>query len=273
LFSVQSNLSSPSTATCTADSLDNTCYATDVDAFIYYTGGNTDDHRDRLLAAFEQTKVDGLFAGIPGFVDINGIDVAKGGTAVAAATGQTNGGDDGISGGAIAAVAIAGAGLVLLLLLLARRRKSNETRAVGGYLHHADDDSCFLDGTSTVNSSEVPQAYNTRSVHVVGEEDSVISEWTGFNPHKGAETSLIMSDLMAMENNGNNGGVRGAYGASTLNPENCDVHNCTSSLCEACERSRQRGPFFIPIGEPIPAGERLPANATRIYGANDTVDL
>jgi MYXO-CTERM domain-containing protein len=245
-----------------------------VEAFIYYTGGNTDDHRDRLLAAFEQAKVDGLFAGIPGFVDLSGIDVAKGGMAFSSATGQTKSGDDGMSGGAVAGVAIAGVALVLLLLLFAWRRKSNEPRAANGYLQNVDDESCFLDGTSTVNSSEVPLAYNTRSVHVVGEEDSIISEWTGFTPrNKGVEAKLIMNDLTAMEKYGMNNGVRGAYGASILAPENCDVHNCTSSLCEACERSRQRGPVFIPIGEPIPVGERLPANATRVYALKDTVDL
>ena len=252
---------------CTADSVENECYSTNVTADIYYIGDDTKYFQARLTAAIKQANLDGLFLAIPGVVGINGMSGDSVHAAGASsATGTT---DNKVSSGAIAAVSLSGLGLILVLLLLARRRKNRGERF--HYREHGDDQSCNLDGTSTMHSSDIPN--RTRGVVVVDDDESVISGWTDL------PGLAIVEDLAAMECESSRTrrqtGPPGAYGASSwdTHQRSTDVHICKSALCESCELKRQSGPLFLPVGNPTSIRETVPSHATRVYSTHDTVDL
>jgi len=274
---------SDSTASpCNTESANSTCYPTLIPTDIYYIGDDTSSFESLLVALIDKANADGTFAGIPGFVNMTAVTVTADNDS--GASGATGGGSTattgGISGGATAIVAIAGVGLIVVLLLLVRHRKNSDpSESRGGlkYTSHDDDESFDLDAVSTHDSTEGPGHVKTRNVRVIGEDDSVMSGWSGFHPHEGFETQSIVNDLSVLEKEhkprchpvaGLHGSSsRGVYRSAT------NVHTCTSALCETCELRRQGGPSFIPVGKPPGSPTRFPSNATRVYATRDTVDL
>jgi len=167
----------------------------------------------------------------------------------------------------------AAAGLLALLLLLicfVRRRKHSEDDQVSHLKMDAcdDDDTMFGEGS---DDNSVPNEYNTRGIHIVGEGDSVISHWTGYtgrNSRNGQNYEVEYND----DKNKNNRLVNGLA---------TDVHQCSSATCEICAQQRQAGAglAFVSTGahgesEPITVRSRsLPSDVSREYSAEDTVEL
>ena len=267
---------------CNTESANSTCYPTLIPTDIYYIGDDTSSFESRLVALIDKANADGTFAGIPGFVNMTAVTVTADNDS--GASGATGGGSTattgGISGGATAIVAIAGVGLIVVLLLLVRHRKNSDpSESRGGlkYTSHDDDESFDLDAVSTHDSTEGPGHVKTRNVRVIGEDDSVMSGWSGFHPHEGFETQSIVNDLSVLEKEHKPRchPVAGLHGSSSqgVYRSATNVHTCTSALCETCELRRQGGPSFIPVGKPPGSPTRFPSNATRVYATRDTVDL
>jgi hypothetical protein len=175
--------------------------------------------------------------------DGTGVNNIQSGTNAVADEGLTAGGAVGIAAGCLA--------LLLLLVLLVRRRRDSdevshlklEEEGEATFIHELD------------SASQPSNEYSPKNVHVVGEEDSIFSGWTGY-PAKDAAFSDDHSE-----------GVEGILGQ-----RHGDVHACASATCEVCERRRQQGLQFIATGSP-PRPGGLPSDAARDYVAEDTVEL
>jgi hypothetical protein len=139
--------------------------------------------------------------------------------------------------------------LLLLILFLVRRNQNDDDES--RHLKLPDDgDDTFV---KEFGSDSTPRDYEGRDVHVVGEEDSIFSHWTGYTGRR---------DGVEMEYNDRLGHV------------STDVHQCASATCEVCERRRQQGVCFIATGGNVPTRTpSLPSDASRCYVADDTVEL
>ena len=141
--------------------------------------------------------------------------------------------------------------LLLLIVLLARRRRSSSDEVSHLKLDDEGDETFIREFDSTTDDSP----YKSRRAHVVGEEDSIFSGWTGYTKGGGSDD-----------------GSRREGFEPHLGRAHGDVHVCSSATCEVCERRRQQGLQFIPTGAP-PRPQTLPIDAEREYFADDTVDL
>ena len=141
--------------------------------------------------------------------------------------------------------------LLLLIVLLARRRRSSSDEVSHLKLDDEGDETFIREFDSNTDDSP----YKSRRAHVVGEEDSIFSGWTGYTKGGGSDDG---SRREALEPH-----LGRAHG---------DVHVCSSATCEVCERRRQQGLQFIPTGAP-PRPQTLPNDAEREYFADDTVEL
>lgn len=185
-----------------------------------------------------------------------------------------------ISAGAVVGVALA-ALLLLLVMLFAIRRKQQETYVTRHHSLDDYDDSTYLkddydgrthtksDGFSGGSSSSgSPGRFGAspRKTHVVGEADSIMSEWTGFTPDRGARTSALGSSPPVIR-------TFEEFDPLQTYPGQ-DVHHCSSATCEVCELNRQAGLQFIPTGMPSHSHESFTgSSSSRDYVASDTVKL
>jgi hypothetical protein len=173
-----------------------------------------------------------------------------------------------LKAGGIAAIVIGSVGLLLILLLLVRRRRSRISADEDRHLELVDDKELIgEEGDEDTYVSEEPP----RLTHVVGEGDSIISDWTGRDT---AAAGMMTDDDVNKMVSGNYGPYARPEGhRSTLGEykSSMNVHHCNSATCEICEARRQAGPLFLPSATPSPP--RLPADAERQYVAGDTVDL
>jgi len=165
----------------------------------------------------------------------------------------------------------AAAGLLALLLFLLcfvrrRNRYFDDDEVSHLKLDDGDDDDTFVrefglggDGGSDDNS--IPRnEYQSRDIHIVGEDDSVISHWTGYT---GRDHPTNGNYEMEYIKNG------------PLNGIATDVHQCASATCEICAKNRQAGLSFVSAGangEPT-RSRSLPSDASREYPVEDTVEL
>jgi hypothetical protein len=162
-------------------------------------------------------------------------------------------GPEGIAAGTVVGIAAAGLAFMLLLILLIRRRQEGDEPS---HLKLEDEgnEATFIREFETEPSSDGGSPYKTRNIHVIGEADSVISGWSGYT--RDMHNSFEVFD----------GGVPGKLGHA-----HGDVHICSSATCEVCELRRQNGVEFQPAGQPHRS--HLPADASREYLADDTVEL
>lgn len=260
------------------------CLAVDVILSIIYTGEDTSGLLGRLRNAFIDLCPE--IHDLPGIVDtfdpcpyilisegVNGGVVseqddnsgtdnneagggaAAGGDDVAAvATDSDNTNQNGISTPAVLIVAGAGLALLLLLILAARRHR----RDVAPLQHKAleddgpDDDETYLRDIDA--ASDDSRAWDTRLAHVVGEDNSVVSDWTGYTNHLETLRQKRRSER--------------ALGLK----EHGDVHQCSSATCEMCETRRQAGIKaglqFVPT-----SSMSIHEVGSRDYAHDDTVDM
>jgi hypothetical protein len=158
--------------------------------------------------------------------------------------------DEGLNAGGAVGIAAGCLAMLLLLVLLVRRR--NDSDEVSHLKLEEEGEDTFIHEIDTASSEHSP-----RNAHVVGEEDSIFSGWTGY-PAKGVASYDDDSQ-----------GVEGILGK-----RHGDVHACASATCEVCELKRRQGLGlqFIPTGSP-PRPLGLPSDAARDYVAEDTVEL
>ena len=232
------------------------CYPTTTNVDMYYKGSDTSEFRQSLLNALYAADLEALLAEA-GVLEVGGdVDVSDDDDDVGAVVvGQRAA--DGLSGGAIAGIAMAGIAtvLVLLFLLAARNRSpgSMDGQVKHVYLDEGDDG---MEGT-----------YSPRGAHIVGEDSSHSSGWSGYSPDRTGNNDHILQYLNDFEDDNHCMGVE-----LGLDGKARDVHRCASATCETCRQKRLR-PMFIRGGDPPQPPPRLPLDARRVYTANDTVDL
>jgi hypothetical protein len=146
--------------------------------------------------------------------------------------------------------------LLLLLILFVRRNRRNQDDEEVSHLKLEDDDGddTFIQELASDEGTPERQ-YHSRGAHVIGETDSIFSDWTGYTGKRPMDSGY---------GNGMNNGRLGHVST--------DVHQCSSATCEVCELRRQQGVNFIATGSPSHPGS-LPNDATREYAADDTVSL
>ena len=224
----------------------------------WYSGGAVED------SVMEARYEEALSLFLPEYFSDEGLDVEVVGVTVGTEGAGKGGPGKVISGEnsagkkvkAPVAVGAASAGLAALLLLLLLARRNRDPDEVSHLkLEDSDEqDGTFIREFESVTSEDSPYK-SDRIGHIVGEADSVISGWTGFNSGSGS-----VSDAGTEEPSGKLGHPIG------------DVHICSSATCEVCEKRRQMGIQFIPTCVPVKP-KSLPSDASREYIAEDTVDL
>ena len=153
-------------------------------------------------------------------------------------------------------VTVAAGCLALLLIIVLLARRNRDSDEVSHLKLEDEGDETFVrefEDTATTDSQ-----YKARKAHVVGEEDSIFSGWTGYT--KGGAGS---DDGSMRQHDGFDAHLGRPHG---------DVHVCSSATCEVCERRRQQGLQFVPTGTP-PRPRNVPFDAEREYVADDTVEL
>ena len=153
----------------------------------------------------------------------------------------------------IAAAAGALALLLLLVLFVRRSKRNNEDEVSHLKLEDDDGDATFIAEMES-DAGSPKREYESRDIHVVGENDSVISHWTGY-------TKRALDDTFEED-----------PATGRLGHISTDVHHCSSATCEVCERNRQRGVTFLSTESPSHPPS-LPSDASREYAASDTVSL
>ena len=174
-----------------------------------------------------------------------------------------SGGGDSFSAYGTSAIVIAGV-LVLLFFALFVRRRNRDSYSMK---HHSLDDDgevleddTFFDGASSPGSVLFDPNATPRKSHIVGEEDSIFSGWTGYD--------MAGRNLDDSYDGPRRGGPRGVDEHAMTQ----DVHRCASATCEICELRRQAGIQFLPT-MPSHSGDSVPENATRVYETRDTIAL
>jgi hypothetical protein len=158
------------------------------------------------------------------------------------------------AGPIIGAAAGALALLLLLILLVRRNRRHQDDEEVSHLKLQDDGDTTFIQELASDDGTP-ERRYLSRGAHVVGENDSIFSDWTGYSGKRPKDGTSGRN-----RNNGRLGHIA------------TDVHHCASATCEVCERQRQQGVKFVAAGTPPRTGS-LPKNASRDYSAEDTVSL
>ena len=192
------------------------------------------DMEGKLQAAILQAP----FGNIPGVLEVTGVSVDSGDGPAGVVTGDEN---DDESMGWVAVPVIAGVGLILVALLLVTRRRRSEQDT--HFVKHMDDDDDLSAAELTMDTAEEPRAL------VVGDEETLSSG-------EMLDGSYLMHDSSTL------GGTHAAM----------DVHICQSSLCSVCEKRRSQVSFIKTTDVPV-SPPRLPPDAKREYGAEDTVEL
>lgn len=234
-------------------SRDADCFKTKTDVKIYHTEGDTDDFAPALAGAIALAQNEGLL-NVAGLEDIAGIEATEtdtGGGGAGIIEGEGSNDDDGLGPAGIVLISVSAVALVLAALFLVNRRR-NSSQLSHVYL---DDDGSVMKDIGDEDTDTSSQ--KTRQAHVLGEEDSIASAWTGQRQDgTGYGNGYVGPDQSSLR--------------KTLSTH--DVHTCNSSLCEICEMQRKSDPTFIVTGTPSPP-PRLPSDAAREYLAEDTVDL
>ena len=239
---------------CTPSDGSDACTSFDTELAVWLLDGSPltkSDLRARIVEAFQR------FSNLLALQDsnISGLSISE--SDIIDQTDNTNqvvqersvASDDDVSAGVWVGVAAGCLAVVLLLLLLVRRRQASD-EVSHLKLEEDEDDETYLKDLASADSSL--KDYQTRNVHVVGEENSIVSGWTGYTPEDPAESS---------------GKLDHAHG---------DVHVCASATCEVCEQRRRQGLQFVPTAGTATAGagaSLLPSDASRDYVAEDTVEL
>merc|ERR1712130_391787 len=135
---------------------------------------------------------------------------------------------------------------------------------------HSDDGTDVI----SVSTSASEKWRKKRAAHVMGEDDSVMSD--------AREGNDIISDLEALERQNlyGIGKLRKSCNYGDLNKvtEALNVHKCTSATCQICNNkknlNKNNGPVFVTSDAlpPVNENESL-IMQERCYDAPDTVDL
>lgn len=198
----------------------------------------------------------------------------------------TQSGDSALSAGGYVGVAVASL-VVLMICVFAGRHRRGAGSAEAAALKHrqfiddehhqfTDDESdeaavaakrngdinltediSFADsGVSGAFPDDEIEVSPRRLVHVVDEQNSLISSWE--IPTSGKEQLLDESEIVP-------------EGQSPSEVHGSKGHSCSSPNCVLCEQKRQSGVRFIETQLPQP--ETVPQDAERSYVASDTVEL
>ena len=160
--------------------------------------------------------------------------------------------------------------LMTLIFLFAATRKREHHKLKVVEQVFEDDESIFGNTNSDMMSNGSDYWKTPRGAHVVGEDDSVYSDFDGHD---------ILADMKKAETRHLYGtGSRGIRGPQEDNlgarGDSLDVHNCTSATCQICKG--RNGPMFVnsdmlsPIVEVSPSRE-LVSPITPSYA--DTIDM
>ena len=196
--------------------------------------------------------------------------------------GQDKKAENGITGVGGLMLALGACVTLLFLFAATRKREHHKLKVVEQVFE--DDESIFGKSTTDIMSNGSGNWKTQRGAHVLGEDDSVSSEFDGHD---------ILADMkMAEKRHLYGAGSRGIRGPQEDNlgarGDALDVHNCTSATCQICT-GRNR-PIFVnsdllsPIEEVPSSREVSPitpsyANtidmdiAERQYMSPDTVDM
>ena len=159
------------------------------------------------------------------------------------------------------AIIVAMGALLFCLLGIATFQKHR--RDTAPLRHKAlDDDGVYVEEETYLRDDESDHSWypsTPRRTHVVGEDNSVASGWTGYT---GARSTTNRQ--------------RGLYESDH------DVHQCSSATCDVCELRRQAGLQFIPTGMPGSGNDSIaetasrfssiPESATRNYSIPEAMD-
>jgi len=163
-----------------------------------------------------------------------------------------------LSAAAIVGVALAALFLILVMIFALRRKRRNEYPMKHHTLDDDYDDSTYLKDDYDSNSSAAMSTPD-RKIRIVGEDDSLFSGLSDFQADATSTPRMRTFD---------------DFGALSRNTVQQDVHVCSSATCEVCERRRQSGLQFIPVGMPSHSHESIQTDSSsRNYMAGDTVNL
>ena len=153
---------------------------------MYYKGSDTSEFRQSLFDALYAADLETLLAQA-GVLEVGGgVDVSEDDDDGGAGAVVSQRAAEGLSGGAIAGIAMAGIATVLVLLfLLAARKRSPGSR--DGEVKHVYMDEDYDDG--------LDGTYSPRGAHIVGEDSSHSSGWSGYSPDRTGNNDLILQDL------------------------------------------------------------------------------
>jgi len=133
--------------------------------------------------------------------------------------------------------------------------------------------------TKSISSSVQQNVAQHRVAHIVGEEDSVMTGWTGYSYRKESTTSPDKEDekwspaMVSPSRISKSRTPPRSNSGTASNSHNTDVHKCSSATCNICEKSRQKGIQFVPAPNVKELASALPRDAAREYVADDTVYL
>lgn len=225
------------------------CRAIIMPVKIYYTGDDTSGFATKLEEA-----INDHYWNVPGLDGYSRATVSESSSISAAVIAEEED-RQGVAPATFAA--IAGALLVLLLLIamLVRRKRQQEVK----HVELDDDDDTYLKDLEGDSQGSSPG----RMAHLVGDDDSVLTGWTGNSNLRSKSSNVRSFDA---------DGTDGFFGNGETRPANVDVHKCSSAFCEVCESRRQAGLQFIPATSPT-TPSTLPIDASREYAADDTVNL
>lgn len=266
------------TGTCSTVIENGSCVGADVNVDVYHNGGFTDGFITLLRATIldkcgEMKALEGVAAMLDPCStleitrntpdDDNGFNRPVAGVQV-----LQEPDDKGLGAGGFVAVAGTGLILILFLLLFVRRRHSDEYSLKHRQLEDMDmddDDTYLKDIDGDTNTSPPGSVYDNRNTYIVGEDESIMTGWTGNNGNStlGGDDNYDPG-LQRQRPLYEDYDLAGVYGHR-------DVHQCSSAMCNVCERQRRSGLQFIPSG--MPSHSSLPDNVTRTYHSSDTVQL
>lgn len=262
------------TASCSSSMSNTTCHHVDANATVYYEDGSTttltnDDLYNFLITFCEEMKdIEGIEKTFDPCEAMQIFTNSPGGGSVSAVQ-QNPTVTSKISPGAVVGVVLAALVALILVLFTIRERQKNDYLSKHHQLDEHDDSTYLKDDFdgSVHNSSDgglsSPVSLTDRKHHVLGEDDSLLSGWTGISRdpnryHEDEGPRLRSFNELDVPSD------RHVHG---------DVHVCSSATCEICERRRQAGVQFVPTGLNSYSHESLPSDGSREYMATDTVHL
>ena len=184
---------------------------------------------------------------------------------------QQIGGDSGkkLSGMGVSLIVLAVLGAIIVAFIAVRRKK--ETRSNVNE-HYQEDESTIITRQSKANlmsmrdiddetastSSSYSKWRKTRSAHIYGEDDSVLSQTAGYH-------ESILDELQELE-------------LTDAERDLVNVHHCTSATCEICagRANAAKGTHFVASSYLDTVHEKTPKSTsmgTREYQTHDTVEF